>query len=179
MAALLRCEGIKCIMFDKTIVKIGDKKFDVMRSESELFVNGKAVDFPIVTVENRLITVRHADRIERFVVNRNGDELWLIRDGRVQPLVIETERDRLLNAAAQKAEGEHGQMAIRAAMPGLVVRLNVKVGQLVKRGEPVLILEAMKMENEVRSPADGTVADIKIKERDSVEKGAQLILLSQ
>lgn len=166
-------------MFDKTIVKIGDKEFEIMRSESELFVNGKEIDFPDVSIEKRLVTVRHADRIERFVINRNGDDLWLIRSGRVQPLVIETEREQLLKAAAHSAAGEHGHVVIRSAMPGLVVRINAKVGDVVKRGEPVLILEAMKMENEVRAPADGTVQEIKVNERDSVEKGAHLIVLTQ
>ncbi|MBL0060480.1 MAG: acetyl-CoA carboxylase biotin carboxyl carrier protein subunit [bacterium] len=166
-------------MFDRTIVKIGEKQFEVLRSETELLVNGRKIEFPAVSLEKRLVTVRHSDRLERFVVNRNGDDLWLIRSGRVQPLVIETERDKLLQAAAHGAAGEHGLMTLRAAMPGLVVRVNVKIGQTVKRGEAVLILEAMKMENEVRAPGDGTVQEIKVNECDSVEKGAQLIVLTQ
>ncbi len=48
------------------------------------------------------------DRLKRFVVNRNGDDLWLIRGGRVQPLVIETERDHLLKVALMALKAEHG-----------------------------------------------------------------------
>lgn len=165
-------------MFDRTIVRIGEKQFEVLRSETELLVNGRETEFSSVTLEKRLVTVRLQDRVERFVVNRNGDELWLIRNGRVQPLVIETERDQLLKAAAHGGAGEHGQTAVCAAMPGLVVRISAQIGQTVRRGDPLLILEAMKMENEVRAPADGTVREIKVCERDSVEKGTQLIVLS-
>jgi biotin carboxyl carrier protein len=63
-------------------------------------------------------------------------------------------------------------------MPGLVVRILVGVEQEVKRNDPVLILEAMKMENELRAPADGVVKEIRTSEKSSVEKGDVLIVLS-
>jgi biotin carboxyl carrier protein len=166
-------------MFEKTGIKIGSSVFEVTHTEEHVTLNGKEIERPEVTLTGRLVSVKLNDRVERFLVNRNGDDLWLTYCGRVLPLVIETERDRLLKAAANAAEGEHGAAMIKAAMPGLVVRVNVQVGQTVKRGEAVLILEAMKMENEIRSPIDGTVQAILISERDSVEKGAQLIALTQ
>jgi len=164
-------------MFDRTTVKIGDAEFLVQRNDDEILVNGKKVETPEVSLINRFVTAKLPNRIERFSVNRNGDDLWLTIHGRVLPLVIETDRERLLKVASQAAEGEGGGATIRAAMPGLVVKIIAQEGQTVKRGEPVLILEAMKMENEVRAPADGTVKEIRIKERDSVEKGAPLIVL--
>lgn len=164
-------------MFERTTVKIGDAEFLVQRSDEELLVNNKKVELPVVSLINRYVTVKLPDRVERFAVNRNGDDLWLTIHGRVLPLMIETDRDRLLKVASQGAEGEGGGATVRAAMPGLVVKIIAKVGQAVKRGEPVLILEAMKMENEVRSPADGTVQEVRVNERDSVEKGTPLILI--
>ncbi|NUO18280.1 acetyl-CoA carboxylase biotin carboxyl carrier protein subunit [bacterium] len=164
-------------MYDRTTIHIGDAKFDVRRSDTDLFVNDTRIDFPEFSLEKRLVTVRLSDRVVRFAVNRNGDDLWLIMSGRVLPLSIETERDRLLKVAAQATTGEGGSIIVKAAMPGLVVRTVAHVGQQVKRGETILILEAMKMENEVRAPADGMVSDIHVKERDSVEKGAHLVNL--
>lgn len=166
-------------MFERSKITIGDAQFEVRRTDDDVLVNEKKVDFPIVTLTNRFVSVRLSDRVERFAVNRNGDDLWLIIHGRVLPLTIETERDRLLKVAAQAAAGEGGGALIKAAMPGLVVRINVAVGQTVKRGDAVLILEAMKMENEVRAPADGVIKEIRVNERDSVEKGAPLIALGQ
>jgi biotin carboxyl carrier protein len=60
-------------------------------------------------------------------------------------------------------------------MPGLVIDLKVKVGDTVKAGDPLLILEAMKMENILKSPGDGTIKNVKTKKGDSVEKGQVLI----
>ncbi len=166
-------------MFERSSINVGGAEFEVKRSDGEIQVNGKTLPLPIIALTNRLVTVKLPDRVERFVINRNGDDLWMSHCGRVLPLTIETERDRLLKAAAQAAAGEGGRAMIRAAMPGMVVRVIVTIGQTVKRGDPVVILEAMKMENEVRAPADGVVHAIMVTERDSVEKGAQLVALVQ
>ncbi|HNA32062.1 MAG TPA: biotin/lipoyl-binding protein, partial [Flavobacteriales bacterium] len=64
---------------------------------------------------------------------------------------------------------------IKAPMPGLVLKVLVKEGDAVKKNEPVLILEAMKMENVIKSPGDGTVKRIHAQEKTAVEKGQLLI----
>lgn len=67
---------------------------------------------------------------------------------------------------------------IKAPMPGLVLKVMVSEGQEIKKGEPVLILEAMKMENVFKASADATVRSIKISEGQAVEKGEVLIELA-
>jgi biotin carboxyl carrier protein len=64
---------------------------------------------------------------------------------------------------------------IKAPMPGLIVAIKVEEGQTVAKGDPIMILEAMKMENILKSPGDGVVKAIKVKLRDNVEKGQVLI----
>lgn len=66
---------------------------------------------------------------------------------------------------------------IKADMPGKIVRLNVAEGDQVEKGQPLLVMEAMKMENEIRSPGDGVVKFIRVKEGQAVESGAELIQL--
>ena len=73
-------------------------------------------------------------------------------------------------------EVEDTVKAVTAPMPGLVLRLEVEVGQAVKAGQGVVIVEAMKMENELKAPADGVVARIEVQPGQTVEKGATLIL---
>jgi biotin carboxyl carrier protein len=64
-------------------------------------------------------------------------------------------------------------------MPGLILKLKKRIGDEVEAGEPVLILEAMKMENELRSPSRGKIREIFVKEGTAVEKGAALFIIDQ
>jgi len=68
--------------------------------------------------------------------------------------------------------------AVLAPMPGKIVSINVKVGDSVKKGEVVAILEAMKMENEVLAPHDGIVKEIRVKKGANVSKGQAILILS-
>ena len=73
------------------------------------------------------------------------------------------------NATASKVN------ELKAPMPGLIVEVRVQPGQTVQKGDPLLVLEAMKMENILKAPADGTVGDIKVGLRDNVQKGQVLL----
>ena len=65
---------------------------------------------------------------------------------------------------------------VKAPMPGLILEIKVQPGQEVKKGDPIMILEAMKMENILKSPGDGIVREIKVVEKQNVEKNQILIL---
>ncbi|RRD64757.1 biotin/lipoyl-binding protein [Fretibacterium sp. OH1220_COT-178] len=71
-----------------------------------------------------------------------------------------------------------GSSTITAPMPGKVLDVKVSVGGAVKNGDLVLLLEAMKMENEIFAPADGTVAEVRVRGGDSVNTGDVLVVLS-
>jgi biotin carboxyl carrier protein len=64
---------------------------------------------------------------------------------------------------------------VKAPMPGLVLSIKVQEGMEVKKGDPILILEAMKMENIIKSPVDGIVKSIAVKEKQAVDKNQTLI----
>ena len=76
------------------------------------------------------------------------------------------------------AAGAAGSVKVNAPMPGKILSVKASAGQAVKKGEVILILEAMKMENEVVAPQDGTVASINVAAGDSVEAGAVLATLN-
>lgn len=67
---------------------------------------------------------------------------------------------------------------INSPMPGTIIKMNVSVGDVVKKGHVLLILEAMKMENEIQSPRDGVVASVSVKQGDSVSSGDLMVALS-
>jgi len=75
------------------------------------------------------------------------------------------------------AAGAHGRASITAAMPGKIVRVSVSVGDEVVAEQGLLVIEAMKMQNELKSPRDGRVTAIEVKENDSVNAGALLITI--
>ena len=74
--------------------------------------------------------------------------------------------------------GAAGSVQVTAPMPGKVVAVKASVGQAVKKGEVVLVLEAMKMENDIVAPEDGTIASINVANGDAVESGAVLATLN-
>lgn len=81
-------------------------------------------------------------------------------------------------AAKPAATGTAGSVKINAPMPGKIVDVKVKVGDAVKKGQTVLVLEAMKMENEICAPQDGTVATVECSVGDSVETGKVLVSMN-
>ena len=81
-------------------------------------------------------------------------------------------------AAPKTAGGKAGAVAVKAPMPGNVIKVNVKPGDSVKKGDVLVVLEAMKMENDICAPADGTVASVEAAKGSTVETDAVLVTLN-
>ncbi|MGN0437734.1 MAG: biotin/lipoyl-containing protein [Lachnospiraceae bacterium] len=81
-------------------------------------------------------------------------------------------------APAPAASGSEGAVKVSAPMPGKILAIKANVGQAIKKGDVVMVLEAMKMENEIVAPADGTVASVNVAVGDSVESGDTLASLN-
>ncbi len=80
-------------------------------------------------------------------------------------------------AAAPKVAPAAGSETISAPMPGTIVSVNVDTGKAVKKGDVLVVLEAMKMENEIKCPRDGVVASVSVNKGDTVDTGAALVAL--
>ena len=97
----------------------------------------------------------------------------------VQPSPIASQAPVVTSASVpQKPKTATDASSIVAPLPGLILKIHVKTGDTVKAGQNLVVMEAMKMENEVQAPADGTVKSILIKEGDSVIEGDVLIELA-
>ena len=83
--------------------------------------------------------------------------------------------DLLLEKMGMSDKGTKQAGALKSPMPGKVLRIDVEVGQTVKKGDAILILEAMKMENAIKAPGEGTVKSILIKTGDALEKGVVMV----
>lgn len=98
----------------------------------------------------------------------------------VNGTVYEVELEEMTGAAAAPAAAPAaaGATTVSAPMPGNILKVNVSAGQAVKKGDVLMILEAMKMENEICAPADGTVASVNVNSGATVESGAVLCTLN-
>ncbi len=88
-----------------------------------------------------------------------------------------TERERLAREMFGSGADAHLAGEVRAPMPGLILKVLVEAGDTIDVGQPLLIMEAMKMENEIRSPVAGTVKEILVAEQHPVEKDALLVVV--
>jgi len=91
---------------------------------------------------------------------------------------VRGERTRGMETASGKGQGGAGGGTVRAPMPGLVVRIEVAEGQQVDAGAGLVVVEAMKMENELRAPRSGMVQTVHVAVGQAVEKGASLVTLA-
>lgn len=116
----------------------------------------------------------------RITVNGNVYDVTVEETGSVAsaPVAVAAAPKVAPKAAAPAASGSAGATKIEAPMPGKVLAVKTSVGASVKKGDVVMVLEAMKMENEIVAPADGTVASIDVNEGASVEAGAVLASLN-
>lgn len=143
------------------------------------------------TVEGRTygldLVATAGDSLFSMIVDGQSHEL-LVEDvpgglevligGELFHTVVQDEWERRLATIQRKSTAEAGETVVRAPMPGAVVGVAVAGGDTVKRGQGLVVLSAMKMENEIRSPRDGTVAAVHVAEGDKVEQNAELVTLA-
>jgi pyruvate carboxylase subunit B len=120
------------------------------------------------------------DGVSHAVLAHNsGNGLWSLHiGGRRMDAEVVDERTRAIRALAPAAAGPAGPRPLRAPMPGMITRIEVAAGDAVAGGQGVLIMEAMKMENELRAAGAGVVTRILVEAGQAVEKGAILVEFS-
>ncbi|MFT5752979.1 MAG: biotin carboxyl carrier protein [Flavobacterium sp.] len=113
--------------------------------------------------------------VEVFSTDLSAKKYSIKVNNSVYEVAIANELDQLITAMGIEAGKTKIINAIKAPMPGLILEINVSVGQEVKENDPLLILEAMKMENSFLSPRDGIIKSISVEKGNAVEKGQLLI----
>lgn len=123
----------------------------------------------------RIVTI--GTTVHRVTARRAGERgRYVLRfDGRRYMVDALDERTRAIRDMAAATRVPSGPVPLTAPMPGLVVRVDVKAGDRVMSGQPLVVIEAMKMENDLRAPADGVVRVVRASPGMAVEKGATLV----
>lgn len=161
------------------VTTIDGKEYEIeVVDDHHVRIGGRllTVDFESVSGQPVFSLILDGKSHESFVYQ--SDEGWqVLLYGRQFQVKVEDEREKRLRAAAGGGVAEGGEFHLKAPMPGLVVTIPVSEGQEVKKGQVLVILESMKMQNELKSPRDGVVAHIKAKAGESVEQKQILLNL--
>jgi biotin carboxyl carrier protein len=143
----------------------------------EARLEGKPIDVDVVEVAGRAqLNVRVNGRVVDLTTEGAPPEIGAVASGHRSYVRVESERMRSAEQA-KKGGAKGGDKAVKSPMPGRVVKVLVARGDAVQPGQGLLVLEAMKMENEVRARAAGVVAEIHVAPGTAVEGGAKLVTL--
>ena len=124
------------------------------------------------------------DSLEIGITPEQKEELRLLQtsnlliDGHVTPTLFRPQREKRQEASLLGNGGEHGEGSVMALMPGTVIKILVEEGQEVAADEVLLILEAMKMENEIKAPTSGVISSIPVTEGQPITKGELLLAIT-
>jgi biotin carboxyl carrier protein len=111
------------------------------------------------------------------LVEERGGEIGVLLRGQFYPVSVQDERARRLAESARGFGAPSGEVIVKSPMPGLIVTVKVASGQDVKKGDTLVILESMKMENELKAPRDGKIGAVRVEARQPVEQGQTLVTI--
>lgn len=158
--------------------RVGNTEYEIEIVDGKVFVDGEEID----------VDLRQSGAPELYSLLYNGRSFEMLIEaerftydvtlrGERFEVLVEDERTRRLNMGRKMISVPEGELPIRAPIPGLVVRVLVEVGQTVSDEQPLVLLEAMKMENEIRAMRGGVVKHISCAPGQRVEQNAILIVL--
>lgn len=161
-------------------VNIDERVFAVSQEKDITFVDGSPFSTDMIEYGNDKFHVLHNNKsftVELLSLNRETKSMVIKVNNSTMNVRLQDEYDELLvqmgidNSAGTKVND------IKAPMPGMVLNVMVENGQPIKKGDAIVVLEAMKMENILKSPADGIVSKVLVMKGDKVEKNQVMVNL--
>lgn len=107
--------------------------------------------------------------------NKEEKKITVRINGNDYEVTLKNDTDLLLEKLGMNSSSQQKINNLKAPMPGLIINIAAQEGEHIKKGEPLIVLEAMKMENVIKAPADVTVKKIKVSPKEAVEKGMVLM----
>ncbi len=160
-------------------VTIGDRTLEVELGPDGVRVEGEEVEADLVEVDGTEVrSLLLGGASHRVLARRKGQGLWgLHLPGRHLKARVLDERRKVIEEMTGEGEVPRGPTVLKAPMPGLVVRVEVEEGMEIEEGTGLVIVEAMKMENELKSPGAVRIGRISVHEGEAVEKDQTLMEL--
>lgn len=158
-------------------VTVAGREFEVDLRADIPTVDGVPVEATLARIPGTSLRHLLADGRSHALVARPGEKgVWDIHlKGVRHEVEVVDERTRAIRAMTGQGAAPRGPRPIKAPMPGLVVRVDVEEGDSVRAGQTVAIIEAMKMENDLKAESDGVVSRVLVAAGEPVEKGAVLV----
>ena len=160
-------------------IKVGEKSFDIQVKGNVVEVDGKVLEFNIVHLENNrhhLLLANKSYNLEVVKYEAREKKAQIKVNNIDVEVSVKTAMDLLLTEMGLNNNHNNIARDIGAPMPGLILDVVVSEGDEVKKGDKLLVLEAMKMENIIKSPGDGKIKSISVSKGQSVDSGQKLIL---
>jgi biotin carboxyl carrier protein len=155
---------------------VGDRSFDMTLDGDQLLVDGTPVAYHFERIGPDTFHLLLDGASHTLTLQRQDDgTVRVTAGGRTVPVRVRNEKDLLLERFGLADAGDSAASELRAPMPGLVLSVLVEAGQTVAPGDGLVVLEAMKMENELRATAAGTVQAVHVSPGAAVGKSALLL----
>jgi len=162
----------------KYYTRVENNEYEVEIDGGAILLDGQPINVDLVrSGATELYSVLLDGHSYEMLVNADRFNYQISVRGVQLQVQVEDERMRRLNRARRLPTLPDGELAIPAPIPGLVVRVLVKQGDMIEEGQPVVLLEAMKMENELRAVRGGIVKSVLVTAGQRVEQNAPLIVL--
>ena len=163
-------------------IKVNDKFNFVVNSEGETdIVNGQAINADIIRINDRTFHIIHKGKsynAELIGINRDEKSCSVKVGTNIYSMQMTDQFDELLHQLGMDNLKAARVSEVKAPMPGLVIRILAAEGDEVEKGGNLFVLEAMKMENIIKAPADVKIKSIKVKPGDKVEKNQVVMTFS-
>ena len=163
----------------KYITTVNGKEYTIeIDQEDEILVNGKKylIDFQQLP-EGGTLSLLINNRSLEAIVDKREEAYEVLIHGELYAVRVQDERSYRLAQARSTLVEDAGAISINSPMPGLILDVLVGEGDRVQKGDKVVILESMKMENELRAGRDGQVTRVFVQPGDSVEKNQELVTI--
>lgn len=158
--------------------RVGQNEYEIEIVDGRVLVNGEAVELDLrQSGAPELYSLLFNGRSYEMLIEAERFTYDVTMRGERFEVQVEDERTRRLNVGRKMVSVPEGEFAINAPIPGLVVRVLVEEGESVADDQPLLLLEAMKMENEIRAARAGVVKRIACAAGERVEQNAVLVVL--
>ncbi len=161
-------------------IKVNDKYTFKIDPDNHIINDKKNVDWDIIEVNKgqfHLIRENSSYRCQVLNADHAEKKFTIKVNGNVYEVIVKDKFDILLKKLGMENIGTSKIQDIKAPMPGLVLSINVQAGDEIKKGDVVMVLEAMKMENALKASGDGVVKSIEVSQGNAVEKNQVLIRL--